>query len=93
MFDDRIYEFEGFKDVIQKTCSQAGLLLVAISGAKLEPGCHRLASGLAGAERRADRRLAARSLLERADDSSGRNAVWWRCSVCAGSRSVFSLLA
>lgn len=45
-----------------------GLPLITIPGTKVEPGRHQLASGLAEAERRADRMLAARSLLEPAGD-------------------------
>ncbi len=52
-----------------------GLPHIAIPGTKLEPGRHRPASGLAEAERRADRTLAARSLREPAADIAATNAA------------------
>jgi hypothetical protein len=52
-----------------------GLPLVAIPGIKLEPGRYRPASGLAGAKRRRDWMLAARSSLEPVADSRAMSAV------------------
>ena len=51
-----------------------GLPLGTIPGTKLEPGRRRPASGLAEAERRADRTLAARSPLGPAADSRATSA-------------------
>lgn len=51
------------------------LPLIAIPGIKLEPGRHRPASELAGAQRRPVQMLAARSSLGRADGSRARNAA------------------
>ncbi len=52
-----------------------GLPLITIPGSKLEPGRVQPAFGLAGAERRADQALAARSLLGPAADIAARNAA------------------
>lgn len=62
--------------VISSSSARAhGLPLAAMPGSKLESGRHWPASGLAGAQRRADLMLAARSFLEPAVDSSAMNAV------------------
>jgi len=53
----------------------SGLPLIAIPGIKLEPGRYRPASGLAGAQRRPDRMLAARSSLALVGDSRARSEV------------------
>ena len=53
---------------------RAGLPRIAIPRSKLESGRHRPASGLTEAERRADRMLAARSLLGPVGGSRERNA-------------------
>ena len=54
---------------------ESGLPLITIPGSKLEPGRVQPAFGLAGAERRADQALAARSLLGPAADIAARNAA------------------
>jgi hypothetical protein len=64
-----------------------GLPHITMPGSKLEPGRGWPASGLAGAERRADQTLAARWLLEPAGDSRLRNAGARHCSVVSSSRS------
>jgi transposase-like protein len=54
---------------------KTGLPLITIPGSKLESGRVQPAFGLAGAERRADQALAARSLLGPAADIAARNAA------------------
>ena len=65
---------------------------IAIPVSKLDSGGSP-ASELAEAERRADRTLAARSLLGPAADSRARSVAGWRCNVGASSRSGLELRA
>ncbi len=67
-------------------CCPTGLPLGTIPVSKLESGRAQPASVLAEAERRADRMLAARSLLELAVDSQARSGAGGHCNGAASSQ-------
>jgi hypothetical protein len=60
---------------VEVMTGQGGLPHIAAPGIRLESGRYRPASGLAGAQRRADEMLAARSSPVPAGDSRARNVV------------------
>ena len=64
----------------------SGLPHVAVPETRLESGCHWPASGLTGAQRRAEQMLAARSSRVLAGDSRAKNAVSRHCSAVATAR-------
>jgi hypothetical protein len=71
---------------IRSGAGRTGLPLVAIPGIKLESGRHRPASDLAGAQRRRDRMLTARSSPGPVVDSRETNAASYRPDICRASR-------
>ena len=87
---DVAFEPEAVLKLIEAEQDVVGLPLGTIPGTKLEPGRRRPASGLAEAERRADRTLAARSPLGPAADSRATSAGGWHCSGVSSSRSALA---
>ena len=80
-------ELAAWRTVVSCPDGQPGLPLGTIPVSKLESGRAQPASVLTEAERRADRMLAARSLLEPAVDSRARSGAGGHCNGAASSRS------